>query len=100
MEAGLAYIVRTVCIYSIMAYERGWIPVVNLTGDNMYIDSCNDNMWEQYFKPVSNISVEEALKSKNVICIRNNHLDCRAIWINPFFRSIWHQGAEFGEFVK
>ena len=100
MEAGLAYIVRTVCIYSIMAYERGWIPVVNLTGDNMYIDSCNDNMWEQYFKPVSNISVEEALKSKNVICIRNNHLDCRAIWINPFFRSIWHQGAEFGVFLK
>lgn len=100
MGAGLAYIVRTVCIYSIMAYERGWIPVVNLRGDNMYIDSCDDNMWEQYFKPVSNISVEEALKSKNVICIRDNHLDYRAIWVNPIFRSIWHQGAEFDVFLN
>lgn len=98
--AGLAYIVRTVCIYSIMAYERGWIPVVNLTGDNMYIDSPNDNMWEQYFKPVSNISVEEALRSKNVICIRNNQLDCHAIWVNPYFRNIWYQGAKFDVFLN
>lgn len=98
--AGLAYIVRTVCIYSIMAYERGWIPVVNLTGDNMYIDSPNDNMWEQYFKPVSDLSVEEARKSKNVICIRNNHLDASAIWVNPCFRNIWYQRAEFGVCLK
>lgn len=97
---GLAYIVRTVCIYSIMAYERGWIPVVNLTGDNMYIDSHDDNMWEQYFKPVSNISVEEALGSKKVISIRNNHLDDRAIWVNPSFRSIWFDGAEFDIYLK
>lgn len=98
--AGLAYIVRTVCIYSIMAYERGCIPVVNLTGDNMYIDSSKDNMWEQYFKPVSDLSVDEAMKSKNVISIRNNRLDDRAIWVNPYFRNIWYQGAEFDVCLK
>lgn len=98
--AGLAYIVRTVCIYAIMAYERGWIPVVNLTGRNMYLDSPDNNMWEQYFKPISNITVSEALKSRNVICVRNNCLDARAIWVNPCFRSIWHQGAEFDIFLR
>ncbi len=100
MWAGLAYIVRTVCIYSIMAYERGWVPVVRLTGDNMYIDFEDDNMWEQYFRPVSDLSVEEALRSKNVICIRSNQLDYRAIWVNPYFRNIWHQGAEFDVYLN
>lgn len=86
---GLAYIVRTVCTFACMAFERGWVPVVNLIGNNMYIDSSQTNMWEQYFLPLSDIPVEDALDSQNVISVKNNHLDYKVIQINPYFRKIW-----------
>lgn len=97
---GLAYIVRAVCTLTYMAYERGWIPVVNLTEDNMYIDSDSGNMWEQYFEPLSGIAVDSALKSANVIRMTNNHLNVGIIEINPYFREIWtctekHPGIRF-----
>lgn len=57
---GLAYIVRAVCTLACMAYERGWIPVVNLTEDNIYLDADGGNMWEQYFQPLSDTTVESA----------------------------------------
>lgn len=93
--AGLAYIVRSACAYTQMAYERGWIPVINLTGNNMYIDNPEDNMWEQYFEPVSDISVADALKSSHVINVRENGGSYRAIHVNPYFRTIWHQMAKW-----
>lgn len=86
---GLAYIVRAVCTLAYMAYERGWIPVANLTEDNMYLDSDGGNMWEQYFAPLSDISVESALNSANVIRLTNNHLNVGMIEINPYFREVW-----------
>lgn len=49
VECGLAYIIRTVCTFACMAQMRGWLPVVNLTGENMYIDIETKNMWEQFF---------------------------------------------------
>lgn len=88
---GLAFIVRTVCTFVCMAYERGWVPVANLTGNNMYIDSPRDNMWEQYFLPVSDITVSDALESQNVISVKNNQLSSTVIYINPFFREIWEK---------
>ena len=102
---GLAYIVRAVCTFACMAHERGWIPVVKLTGSNMYIDSPSDNMWEQYFLPLSDVSVEDALESQNVISLKNNHLSYKVIHINPYFREIWefpqkHPQLEFNNDVK
>ncbi len=102
---GLAYIVRTVCTFACMAFERGWVPVVNLTGDNMYIDSSQINMWEQYFLPLADISVEDALDSRNVISVKNNHMDYKVIHINPYFREIWgspkkHPQLELNKNIK
>ena len=91
VECGLAYIIRTVCTFAYMAKMRGWIPVVNLSGKNMYIDKETKNMWEQYFKPLSHISVPEALESKTVISLKNNHLNAGVIYINPYFREVWQK---------
>lgn len=91
---GLAYIIRTVCVLAYMAYERGWYPVVNLTGENMYIDAPQINMWEQYFEPLSHISVQETMRSQKVICARKNHIDAKSIYINPYFRKIWEQASK------
>lgn len=88
---GLAYIVRTVCTFACMADERKWIPVVKLTGKNMYIDNAADNMWEQYFEPLSSVSVTDALQSRSVISLKNNQLNASVIYINPYFREIWQQ---------
>lgn len=102
---GLAFIVRTVCVFACMAFERGWVPVVNLTGNNMYIDFPQNNMWEQYFYPLSEISVSDALESRNVISVKNNHLNSKVIHINPYFREIWektkrHPRLEFRDEIK
>lgn len=94
-SCGLAYIVRFVCVYVQMAYERGWMPVVNLTGDNMYIDNDTDNMWDQYFEAVSDISLDAALKSSRVVNLRNNAASYCAIYYNPYFRRIWSQNAKW-----
>ena len=102
---GLAYIVRTVCCFVYMAHERDWIPVVNLTEKNMYIDSPQDNMWEQYFNQFSDISVQDALESQRVVSLKNNHMDGKAIYINPYVREIWgftrkHPKVEFLDEIK
>lgn len=102
---GLAYIIRAVCTLAYMAYERGWIPVANLTEDNIYIDSDGGNMWEQYFEPLSDITVENALQSVNVIRMTSNYLNVGMIEINPYFREIWttrekHPKIEFKKQVK
>lgn len=91
VECGLAFIIRTVCTFAYMAKSRGWIPVVNLTGENMYIDKETANMWEQYFEPLSYIPVTEALESRKVISLKNNHLNASIIYINPYFREIWQK---------
>ncbi len=102
---GLAYIVRAVCTLAYMAYERGWVPVVSLTEDNMYIDSDSGNMWEQYFEPLSDITVDDALMSANVIRLTNNCLNVGIIEINPYFREIWtcvekHPEIRFKRHIK
>ena len=89
VECGLAYIIRTVCTFACMAKKRGWIPVANLTGENMYIDRKTEDMWEQYFESLSHISVTDAMESKKVISLKNNHLNPGVIYINPYFREIW-----------
>lgn len=94
VECGLAYIIRTVCVLACMARERGWHPVVNLKGGNMYTDSSLVDMWGQYFEPLSDISVQEAMSSQKVICAQKNHIDGKSIYINPFFRKIWGEPSK------
>lgn len=102
---GLAYVVRATCVLAYMAHERGWIPVVNLAGNNLYTDTIGSNMWEQYFAPLSDISIDEALKSYNVISVKANGLTPQMIYVNPYFRENWHRPnrhprIDFAEDVK
>ncbi len=82
---GMGDIVKAVTAYARMAGERGWYPVVNLTGDNQYLDSPEDNMWEYYFEPLSSITVKEAMCSKRVISLKENHMGM-GFAVTPYMR--------------
>lgn len=70
---GMGDIVRNVQGYIQLIRRKGWIPIVRLGRDNQYLENENDNMWDYYFDNVSEVSLEEAMKSKNVVCGDDNH---------------------------
>lgn len=82
---GMGDIIKTVTAYARMTEERGWYPVVNLTGDNQYLDSPEDNMWEYYFEPLSSITVKEAMCSKRVISLKENKMGM-GFAVTPYMR--------------
>ena len=82
-NAGMGDIVISVQQYIRLAYQRGWYPVINLTEENQYISHIGDNMWDYYFMQPSDISVEDALKSKNVIRGSENHFGVLPWLANP-----------------
>ena len=70
---GLGDIMRFTCTYLMIAEEKGWIPVVDLSKKpNQYLLNETDNAWEYFFEPVSDISVAEARRSRNVISASTN----------------------------
>lgn len=66
-NAGMGDLVISAQQYIRLASQRGWYPVVNLTEDNQYISHEGDNMWDYYFKQPTDITIDDALQSKNVI---------------------------------
>lgn len=72
---GLGDIMKFTAVYKLIAQEKNWLFAVNLnTYPNQYLMSENDNMWEYYFQDISDISLEEVYKSKNVISARDNNI--------------------------
>ena len=75
-KAGLVDIMKFVCAHVLLAKRRGWIPYVMLNRyPNQYLKDNNDNMWEYYFENVSDLTIEEIYRSKNVISINENNME-------------------------
>lgn len=86
---GLGFVIRAVNTLVTIALNRDWETVVRLNGENMYVDSQLDNMWENYFV-VDNERDEYLLKnSRNVIDLMENHFTYLAIYHNPYFYETW-----------
>lgn len=81
---GMGDIVKVVNLFATIAWDRGWYPVANIH-DGQYIDHEADNVWDYYFEPLSNISVEEAKESYCVISLRENNLELGHVPTTPLF---------------
>lgn len=67
-----------------LALKKGWVPVINMYGDNQYLDSPHDNMWDYYFEQPGGISVDEALQSSSVISSEENLLGMNEFLASPY----------------
>lgn len=93
-----------------IAHRRGWIPVMKLDGfPNQYLEKTGENMWEYFFEPVSEISVEEAMQSAQVISARENALRFDDIFGNMYLAEYetqfleereYHPGKTFNRIVR
>ena len=100
---GLVSIIRWTLAHIRWITERGGIPVVNLNKfPNQYLNSENENMWEYYFERVSEVTVEEAYDSSNVICFSDNDIILGEAKINPYQRKWMDMPGkkEFDEMAK
>lgn len=84
-DAGLVDFMKCTCEYVLLANERGWIPIIDYSNyPNQYLKYPGENMWDYYFCPVSDITVEEAYASKNVIRLSDNFTVMNAVITNPY----------------
>lgn len=84
MESGIVEIAKYTFAYYLIAKERGWVPIINLnTFPNQYLKNENENVWNYYFEDLSEITMEEAYKSKNVIYADENEI---SLW---YFENIY-----------
>jgi hypothetical protein len=87
--AGMVDIMQDVCVHTLLARERGWIPYVLFNKfPNQYLKDENDNMWEYYFENVSDISIQEIMQSKNVISAKRNITRLRERGNNPYINEL------------
>lgn len=106
---GLVDILKFGYICTVMAMRRGWLPVMKLDSfPNQYLEREGENMWEYFFCPVSDISVEDALHSASVVFAEDNQL----LWslsFNPYVSELhtglleeakWNAGRTFNQVVR
>jgi len=67
---GLAGWVERVVGYMIFAKRNGWTPVVMMPDD----EQRDDRGWYEYFESVSDVSPEDAMKSKRVVFATTRHV--------------------------
>lgn len=101
---GLVSIVKWTYAHIRWILEKGYVPVVDLHSyPNQYLNLETENMWEYFFEPVSNISVQEAYRSKNVIRAVDNTIIVNESKINPYQQKWgWNvlDSTEFCNIVK
>lgn len=72
---GLGSIVIHTYLNYLYAKRRDWKFVVDLSHKpNQYLGSGSENMWDYFFEPLSDITVEEAYESASVIRCSANHI--------------------------
>lgn len=97
---GLVSIIRWTLAHVRWIVERGGYPVINLKKfPNQYLNNENENMWEYYFEPVSEVTVEAAYESENVISLSDNDIILGEGKINPYQRK-WMELPDKKEFDK
>ena len=65
---GLMSLLLNVCRHIIYAEKKGYIPVVDFKNyKTQYKDERETNIWEDYFEPISDYSLDEVYDSKKVI---------------------------------
>ena len=66
LSAGMGDLVKIVQAYAGAARERGWTPVAWLH-DTQYSDELEKDLWSEWFTPLSEVPLEDALHSARVI---------------------------------
>ena len=98
---GLVSIVRWTYTHIRWILEKGYTPVVDLHSyPNQYLNSEEENMWEYFFEPVSEVSVKEAYESKNVIRASDNTIILGESKINPYQETWGRQSLDSKEFCS
>ncbi len=86
-DEGLVSIMNCAFAHVMWILDRGYIPVINLNAyPNQYLNSEEENMWEYFFEPVSEITVTDAYRSKQVISAIENDMSWCDFHINPYQR--------------
>lgn len=103
-DEGLVSIMNCAFAHVMWILERGCIPVINLNAyPNQYLNSEEENMWEYFFEPVSDVSVSDAYKSKQVISAIKNDMSWCDFHISPYQRkymNLFEYHAEFGRIIR
>lgn len=98
---GLVSIVRWTYTHIRWILEKGYTPVVDLHSyPNQYLNSEEENMWEYFFEPVSEISTKEAYESKKVIRASENTIILGESKINPYQEKWGRQSLDSKEFCN
>ena len=86
-DVGLGdYILAIYAWYSI-AKKRRWKFAVNLCyNPNQYLMAEGENMWDYFFEPLSDLSLDEVYHSASVIRASVNHIDIWEPGKLPYFR--------------
>lgn len=101
LKEGLVSIIRSTYLHVKWILEKGYIPVIDLhTFPNQYLNTAEDNMWEYFFEPVSDISLQEVYESKNVISATDNDIVLVEEKINPYQEKWWKLPLDGGDFHK
>lgn len=103
-DEGLVSIMNCAFAHVMWILDRGYIPVINLNAyPNQYLNSEEENMWEYFFEPVSEITVTDAYKSKQVISAIENDMSWCDFHINPYQRKymkLYDYNTEFGSIIR
>ena len=70
-SAGIGDLVKIVQAYAGVARERGWTPVAWLH-NTQYSDDPGTDLWREWFAPLSDVTLEDALHSARVILGKEN----------------------------
>ena len=97
--AGMFGMLRGILDYLYVAERLNIIPVVHIGNKSIYYDSSinfSSNVFEYYFKQITQISVDEISSCKNVITARNSHLHLfiENDVVNGYFYNITNKDIE------
>ncbi len=95
--SGLVDLMKFTAIYCEIAKKRGFVPVVAYQDEERdFVTNPGTDFWTLFFEPVSNIAVEEAKRSANVILASENELRLVDWEMNPYVYEldcrIWGEG--------